>query len=580
MERETTMVKTKQLAIKEAATLEKLRELKQMLKLSLLKEEQQQKQQQPEEAEGEGANVEMLGLGGFIPVGLNASSSCKVGDISGESSGHGRVPGLHYSSTGHGGQQAGSPGAGGPSYSNGHHSYLGSSSSSRGQAWGARSPGNQNQSQHCSTSGITAEQSLQVQQFMAEMLGGATSDKHSPGNAVGASGQNQFHHNSQQQLPVPTFSLSNSDSTLTGETLAGGNSRFGGTVNGAGPSQFGQHKEATAPSAVASQSFHEPRNSFKFLQEDSGGKAFVSSVPNNRHSEIIGREKPARFASKDQSRDPMARLNVNANNATVNGVDSLCGDGELLMSDLETSPVPQDAVMEAQDRNNNNKKLNQSKTYMQQNKFEVQGSSKRLEPSQGDDNAKAGPLSASSNYEAGQENSDSPLPSLLALQQFQRDHNIGPVVPPSEYINSMSNEDQFDARRMGLSSRTFESALNHMLEGDDTAGPTDRSVLAGGVGRNAPDLPYSVDPYEGFSRSPRSSNLPPRTGVHNLSLSDSPYRQHRAPHHGLSQQQGQSGKSPTRDPRILSRDATKARGDFDGYKSVPASAWGPESKVG
>ncbi|KAK7491439.1 hypothetical protein BaRGS_00017268 [Batillaria attramentaria] len=38
-----------------------------------------------------------------------------------------------------------------------------------------------------------------------------------------------------------------------------------------------------------------------------------------------------------------------------------------------------------------------------------------------------------------------------------------PTVMPSEYVRSMSSNDKFDARKMGLSSKTFDSALSSML---------------------------------------------------------------------------------------------------------------------
>ncbi|CAL1547858.1 unnamed protein product [Lymnaea stagnalis] len=67
------------------------------------------------------------------------------------------------------------------------------------------------------------------------------------------------------------------------------------------------------------------------------------------------------------------------------------------------------------------------------------------------------------------------------------------VLSPSEYINSMSDTGKFDARKMGLSCRTFETALSHMLEWDDR--------------KNVPNLPYEIDPYEKYARvsKPHSS---------------------------------------------------------------------------
>ena len=527
MERETTMVKTKQLAIKEAATLEKLRELKQMLKLSLLKEEQQIKQKKEELTAND---PDIMGRSGeSSSFALNSSSNKARGQ------GHERASSLHYSNYGHGPfhhdshsdklkSQSMAAKANGDLYSAGR-SHVGGSS--RNQAWTGRSPGNQNQSQHCSN--MTVDQNVKVQQFMAEVL----------------SGKHLQHEQQQQQQPIPVFSVSHTSSS----TLTPGNGSRG---HSATPENFNldevfmsePHAEVSGrlspPAAAASKSFHEPRHSFKFLQERSR-EDFLSDAA-AKDSETIGREKPERFAYiKGKGEAAVTKLNMNANNAGSIGFDSNGGDDELLVSDLETSPALHDWSSKRLDRQTNKTTLDQSKNYLlSENGTGDEGTGMLSQPNLG----------------VAQE-AQSPLPSLLALQQLQQDQNLGPLVPPSEYINSMSSEDQFDARRMGLSSRTFESALCHMLDGD---------VKASAGIQNAPNLPYSVDPYEGFTRSPRSQ---PRAGRQNFSLSESPYRQRRTQH---------ASKSPTRNQTKLSG-GKNGQEDF-GYRSVPASAWGPESKVG
>lgn len=520
VKRETNMVKTKQLAIKEAATLEKLRELKQMLKLSLMKEEQQLKQR-GEEQNGEDSDARGGIIGEFSSCELNTSSSNRGREN--ESLGFGRASSnIHGSKI----QQAGAHSQSRGSKSSYHEDHPGSrlyddhlesekknvSGSNHTEAWPARSPANQNQS-HCSH--MTAEQSWKVQQFMAEMIGGSSESNLYPGRDL----------RSEQGLAIPTFSLSHTSSTLTpdNENL----SRSAASTPGV--SRLGGLSEKTVThGSRMSKSFHDPHHSLKFLRNDGDLHSVVGEVEN------AGRETPTMFATKDPSRSAATRLNINTNN--VVGTDDYLESGELFMSDLEPSST---AVCSG---NYTGHLTSSSKTGLESNT--------KLEDKADEDNT--------------EQASFSPLPSLLALQQLQREHNLGPVVLPSEYINSMSSEDQFDARRMGLSSRTFESALNHMLEGDRVGrnnNHLDKSE------RNAPDLPYTVDPYEGFTRS---SRLPQKTGRYNFSLSESPYRQPQG-------HRQQFEKSSTNGHKILTSDPKKADKNF-GHHSVPASAWGPESK--
>ncbi|GFS01803.1 kinesin-like protein KIF16B isoform X2 [Elysia marginata] len=570
VERETTMVKTKQLAIKEAATLEKLRELKQMLKLSLLKEEQQLKQRGGEEPRGDNSDlVAGVTAGESLSYGLNSSSSNRARDN--ETQGYGRVSGLHHNNSQHPGGSHGAglnyrdsrqgmatslPTAAGSGLKS-NSDYLGGGSN-RSQAWPARSPANQNQSQHCSNS-MTSDQTLKVQQFMAEVLGGVADDKSKLENDAMASGQISYHGNDQQleqMQPIPTFSVSRTSSTLTPDNGTDG-IRSSASTNIGEPrfSRSGQQAEASGRTsspgaAMASKSLHDPRHSFKFLQDQGTSEDFLSAKITGE-SGSLETKKPIRFShGSDYGRAAASRLNTNANNAVHTRFDVHSADDELLISDLETSPAVAAGDI---DRPVKTKTDCSSKPAL----GKENGIDNQLE---------SAAMLAISSHEAD-EGGTSPLPSLLALQQLQKEHNLGPVVPPSEYINSMSSEDQFDARRMGLSSRTFETALSHMLDGDNK-GRNNNSIATNGV-RNAPDLPYSVDPYEGFTRS---SRIQERARRHNFSLSESPYRQHASSHHSE-----RSWKSPTRDSKVLPSGTRKTEEDF-GHRSVPASAWGPESK--
>lgn len=70
------------------------------------------------------------------------------------------------------------------------------------------------------------------------------------------------------------------------------------------------------------------------------------------------------------------------------------------------------------------------------------------------------------------------------------------VLTPSQYIHSMGSSEKFDARKMGLSSGTFESTLSNMLK--------ESSELDGSR------LIFETDPYEKFARvtKPTETNLP------------------------------------------------------------------------
>ena len=81
---------------------------------------------------------------------------------------------------------------------------------------------------------------------------------------------------------------------------------------------------------------------------------------------------------------------------------------------------------------------------------------------------------------------------------------VSSTILPSEYINSMSNKEQFDARKMGLSSRTFESALSHML---DSTVPSSRDYDKYARTSTSPSSPYRKQPERGrvSSHASRSS---------------------------------------------------------------------------
>lgn len=120
------------------------------------------------------------------------------------------------------------------------------------------------------------------------------------------------------------------------------------------------------------------------------------------------------------------------------------------------------------------------------------------------------------------------------------------VLPPSEYINSMLAKEGFDARRMGLSSQNFESALSHMLNDEDSQ-----------VKSNSLGLPYESDPYEKYSRTSEStSRYSPRKSY----SYESPY----APNY--STKKGKSMKYVSHAYQ---------------YKAITAdkNPWGPETKV-
>jgi hypothetical protein len=61
--------------------------------------------------------------------------------------------------------------------------------------------------------------------------------------------------------------------------------------------------------------------------------------------------------------------------------------------------------------------------------------------------------------------------------------SYSPTVMPSEYVRSMDQRDKFDARKMGLSSKTFDDALTAMLNDE------------------VKELGYSATFYDQYARS-------------------------------------------------------------------------------
>ncbi|XP_059175526.1 kinesin-like protein KIF6 isoform X2 [Physella acuta] len=82
------------------------------------------------------------------------------------------------------------------------------------------------------------------------------------------------------------------------------------------------------------------------------------------------------------------------------------------------------------------------------------------------------------------------------------------VLTPSQYINSMGTSEKFDARKMGLTSGTFESTLSNMLK--------ESSELDGSR------LIFETDPYEKFARVTKltETNVPSSNKPSSPSLSE------------------------------------------------------------
>ena len=144
------------------------------------------------------------------------------------------------------------------------------------------------------------------------------------------------------------------------------------------------------------------------------------------------------------------------------------------------------------------------------------------------------------------------------------------TVLPSEYVNSMSNEDRFDARKMGLASRTFDSALSHMLDSD---------LVSKMAANAAPD----VKDYDKYART--SSRSPTRSPTRHISPTRniSPTR-HLSPTRNLisqspySQRLSQSASKPPI-PQPQPRKSRSSRVPSATPITPHQAMWGPASKV-
>ena len=127
-------------------------------------------------------------------------------------------------------------------------------------------------------------------------------------------------------------------------------------------------------------------------------------------------------------------------------------------------------------------------------------------------------------------------------------------IRPTEYANQDHNE-SFDANKMGLSHKTFESALQSMLamEGSDKPGP----------------LTIQQKEYDEFARQNRQDSTVTARGIYSQRLKGQSRTQER-PRRRDALPGGQRGRaSNSLSPK---RDQPKPR-------PVSSDAWGPESKV-
>ena len=115
--------------------------------------------------------------------------------------------------------------------------------------------------------------------------------------------------------------------------------------------------------------------------------------------------------------------------------------------------------------------------------------------------------------------------------------DYSPTVMPSEYIHGMDNKDKFDARKMGLSSKTFDSALTSMLSDDPKM------------------VSYGFEFYDKFARA---SKPPVKKGAASRSS---------------------ERRTPTASHRSPERRTTATTDLPAGHTGKFATAWGPEAKV-
>ncbi|KAL8591508.1 hypothetical protein ACOMHN_000523 [Nucella lapillus] len=126
--------------------------------------------------------------------------------------------------------------------------------------------------------------------------------------------------------------------------------------------------------------------------------------------------------------------------------------------------------------------------------------------------------------------------SVDGVEDFDQTSSSSPVSMPSEYIHRMDTRDKFDARKMGLSSKTFDSALSSML--NDESKP----------------VSYGLGFYDKFAREPK----PPKRKE--VSSRSSERHLASATHHS----------SERRTPAAV--DLPK------NHSGTFTSAWGPEAK--
>ena len=115
--------------------------------------------------------------------------------------------------------------------------------------------------------------------------------------------------------------------------------------------------------------------------------------------------------------------------------------------------------------------------------------------------------------------------------------NYSPTVMPSEYVHGMDRGDKFDARKMGLSSKTFDSALSSMLNDDS------KTVSYG---------------FEFYDRYARVSKPPVKRGVPSRSS---------------------DRRTPAVSHRSPERRTTAATELPSDHTEKFARTWGPEAKV-
>ncbi|XP_005096040.1 kinesin heavy chain [Aplysia californica] len=414
LEREKVVIKTKHLAMKEEATLEKLRDLKQMLKQSqqggvsrtvppppgFSEGFGQPQEKSPDQSQRQMVNeaCQTFKMPNWHVNGNNIDNS--VNEY-GQCAGNGNVPSVRKTLQSVGKKLSSNPTA------------------------------------------------FQVQQDM-ELGSGNFSNGHHPNDQLvfkGAAGG----HTHKGEFLVPD---SCTDPTQNGKHVSHTVFHTSGQLDGAYLSDTPSNIGEMDPQVV--RSVHDPRHSHKFSTTDSNESAapvpkpqrMVNSNDHNNNCSSKGWKHDTGHGGRDVAgggQSLSSGRKAGQNYAKYEATPD-CYDDDLKVSDLMSDvPVPKADRARKLENHSPSPPPSSQLAQISQREEHFSDSAQQLKPT-----------------------------SIMSLSRFTSSAtkttpspaSLTSTVLPSEYVHSMSSEEKFDARKMGLSSRTFDSALSHMLDSD------------------------------------------------------------------------------------------------------------------